>query len=72
MADRSGPGEIQEHRAYLSLPLCPAAMETGDICKALGISPTHCWVILYRARMSLRACLETAWFGAEEKIGAAK
>ena len=47
-------------------------METGDICKELGISSTNCWVILYRARMSLRECLETAWFGPEEKIGAAK
>ena len=40
-------------------------METGEICKELGISPTNCWVILYRARMSLRECLETAWFGPE-------
>jgi RNA polymerase sigma-70 factor (ECF subfamily) len=38
-------------------------METGEICKELGITSTNCWVILYRARMSLRECLETAWFG---------
>ena len=47
-------------------------MDTGDICKELGISSTNCWVILYRARMTLRECLEVAWFGPEEKIGAAK
>ncbi len=43
-------------------------MDTGDICKELGISSTNCWVILYRARMNLRECLETAWFGPEEKV----
>ena len=37
--------------------------ETGDICKELGITPTHCWVLLYRARTALRACLEKGWLG---------
>jgi RNA polymerase sigma-70 factor, ECF subfamily len=36
--------------------------ETGDICKELGITPTHCWVLLYRARMALRECLEKGGF----------
>ncbi|HEX4797975.1 MAG TPA: sigma-70 family RNA polymerase sigma factor [Burkholderiales bacterium] len=35
---------------------------TEEICKELGISPSNCWVMLYRARMSLRACLERTWF----------
>jgi RNA polymerase sigma-70 factor, ECF subfamily len=35
--------------------------ETDDICKELGITPTHCWVLLYRARMALRSCLEKGW-----------
>lgn len=38
-------------------------METDEICKALGITATNCWVLLYRARMSLRECLQTTWFG---------
>ena len=38
-------------------------LETPEICKELGISPTHCWVILHRARMALRLCLEKNWFG---------
>ena len=42
-------------------------METGAICKELGITSTNCWVMLYRARMSLRECLETTWFGREER-----
>ena len=37
--------------------------ETGEICKELGITPTHCWVLLYRARMALRECLEKGWLG---------
>ena len=36
--------------------------ETGDICKELGVTPTHCWVLLYRARAALRECLQTNWF----------
>jgi RNA polymerase sigma-70 factor (ECF subfamily) len=47
-------------------------METEEICKALGISPTNCWVILYRARMTLRECLQKSWFGREEKSVAAQ
>jgi len=37
-------------------------LDTGEICKELGVTPTHCWVLLYRARMALRDCLETNWF----------
>ena len=35
---------------------------TGEICKELGITPTNCFVMLYRARMRLRECLEVNWF----------
>jgi RNA polymerase sigma-70 factor (ECF subfamily) len=35
---------------------------TGDICKELGITPTNLWVILHRARLQLRECLERNWF----------
>jgi RNA polymerase sigma-70 factor (ECF subfamily) len=37
-------------------------LETEEICKELGITANNCWVLLYRARMSLRHCLEAAWF----------
>ena len=37
--------------------------ETDVICKAEGITPSNCWVILHRSRLALRACLETSWFG---------
>jgi RNA polymerase sigma-70 factor (ECF subfamily) len=40
-------------------------MSTDEICKELGISPNNLWVILYRARMALRECLQRRWFGAD-------
>lgn len=42
-------------------------METGDICKELGISSTNCWVMLHRARLNLRECLEDSWFVPENR-----
>lgn len=36
--------------------------ETDTICDDLGISPNHCGVMLYRARMQLRECLDRSWF----------
>jgi RNA polymerase sigma-70 factor, ECF subfamily len=40
--------------------------ETETICKDEGITTSNCWVILHRARLSLRACLEMNWFGTSE------
>ena len=37
--------------------------ETETICKEEGITPSNCWVILHRARLALRGCLEKRWFG---------
>lgn len=37
-------------------------LETDEICKDLSITSTNLWVILYRARMALRQCLEQNWF----------
>lgn len=36
--------------------------ETDEICKETGISSSNCWVVLHRARLGLRTCLETKWF----------
>lgn len=38
-------------------------MTTEEICKELDVSATNCWVMLHRARLSLRECLEMKWFG---------
>lgn len=37
-------------------------LDTGEICKVLHVTETNLWVILHRARMLLRRCLETRWF----------
>ncbi|MEW6118863.1 MAG: sigma-70 family RNA polymerase sigma factor [Pseudomonadota bacterium] len=39
-----------------------AGMETEEICKELGITPTNCWVLLHRARLFMRQCLELSGF----------
>ena len=39
-------------------------METRDICDTLRITSSNCWVLLYRARMRLRECIERNWIGA--------
>jgi RNA polymerase sigma-70 factor, ECF subfamily len=36
-------------------------LEANEICKELSITSTNLWVILYRARMALRQCLEQHW-----------
>jgi RNA polymerase sigma-70 factor, ECF subfamily len=37
-------------------------LESAEICKELAITTNNLWVILYRARMALRECLEQNWF----------
>ena len=37
-------------------------LSSEEICKELTITANNLWVILYRARMSLRECLEMNWF----------
>lgn len=36
-------------------------MDTETICRDLGITANHCGVLLYRARMQLRECLDHSW-----------
>lgn len=38
-------------------------LETDEICKELQISTSNAWVMLYRARLQLRECLDLKWFG---------
>ena len=37
-------------------------MSSDDICSALGLSVNNFWVIMHRARMQLRRCIEIKWF----------
>ena len=36
--------------------------ETEEICKELEISSSNLWVIIHRARVQLRKCMEDNWF----------
>jgi RNA polymerase sigma-70 factor, ECF subfamily len=38
--------------------------DNEEICKELNISTTNAWVMLYRARLGLRKCLEINWLAA--------
>jgi RNA polymerase sigma-70 factor (ECF subfamily) len=40
-----------------------SGLDTEAICKEMDITATNLWVILYRARMALKACLEIGWTG---------
>ena len=44
-------------------------MDSEEICKELSITSTNLWVILYRARIALRQCLEQHWFAAAKRTG---
>jgi RNA polymerase sigma-70 factor, ECF subfamily len=71
-------GALQQKQFLQALEACLAALprrtaevfmlrehvglDTAEICKQLAITANHCWVLLYRARMALRMCLEKNWF----------
>ncbi len=38
-------------------------LETDEICKELAITTSNAWVLLFRARLRLRECLDLNWFG---------
>ena len=38
---------------------------TSEVCEVMNISENNLWVILYRARMQLRGCLDENWFKAK-------
>ena len=42
-------------------------LTSDEICKELTITANNLWVILYRARMALRQCLEQNWFAGESR-----
>ncbi|HEX5091859.1 MAG TPA: sigma-70 family RNA polymerase sigma factor [Burkholderiales bacterium] len=56
-------GRLPERTAKVFMMREHLGLETAEICKEQDITPTHCWVLLYRARMVLRECLQQTWFG---------
>ena len=49
----------REHTAFVLREL--EDQDTDTICKELGVTANHLWVMLHRARNGLKACLETKW-----------
>jgi len=41
-------------------------LESDEICKLLEVTSTNLWVMLHRARLKLRQCLELNWLGGGE------
>lgn len=37
-------------------------LDSAEICKTLGVTTTNLWVLLHRARLRLRECLQARWF----------
>jgi RNA polymerase sigma-70 factor (ECF subfamily) len=42
-------------------------MDTAEVCCLLRVTPTHCWVLVHRARSRLRACPEVGLLAAEAR-----
>lgn len=38
-----------------------------EICQELKITPTNFWQMMHRAKLNLRDCIETGWFGKTEQ-----
>jgi RNA polymerase sigma-70 factor (TIGR02943 family) len=39
-------------------------MDSEEICKELNISPSNFWVMMHRAKLMMRECMEKNWFNA--------
>ena len=57
--------ELPERQAEAFMMREIDGFSTAEICKVLNISATNSWVMLYRARMWLRQCLEKHWLNRE-------
>ena len=45
-------------------------LTSDEVCKELAITSTNLWVMLHRARLRLRECLQAGWFDAHPKAAA--
>ncbi len=54
--------ELPERIAYAFTLREMEDCHSAEICQMLEVSPNNLWVMLHRARMQLRRCLENCWF----------
>ena len=58
---------VQQGRVFLMREWLE--LDSDTICKEIDIRPTNLWVLLHRARLRLRECLQQNWFdGAEVRV----
>ncbi len=61
-------GGLPESQARLFMMRELVEFESREICEILNITTSNLHVMLYRARLRLRECLENRWFLAGEKL----
>ncbi len=70
-------GEIEQKELVTIIQLCISKLppnlasafvmkmidetESEEVCKELGITPSNLWVMLHRARLKMRQCIESKW-----------
>ena len=42
-------------------------LDTAEVCQELAITSSNLWVLMHRARLRLRECLQDRWFDATER-----
>lgn len=55
-------GKLPERVAHVFTLREVDELDTEEICGMLGLSSSNFWVMMHRARMSLRRCIEINWF----------
>jgi RNA polymerase sigma-70 factor (ECF subfamily) len=60
-------GELPERVANCFTLREMDGFDAGEICGILGISPNNFWVMMHRARLHLRRCIDFNWFRKTEK-----
>ena len=45
-------------------------LSSDEVCKELTITTTNLWVLLHRARLRLRECLQASWFDTRPEVAA--
>ncbi len=53
--------KLPQNQKHLILLKLVEEISTEKICKELNIAPTNYWVMIHRAKLQLRACLEKNW-----------
>jgi RNA polymerase sigma-70 factor (ECF subfamily) len=60
-------GELPERVANCFTLREMDGFQASEICRILGISPNNFWVMMHRARLHLRRCIDFNWFRKVQK-----